>query len=159
MKRLLLRRWRLETPEAPGILQNQLLYQAAQILPKIKADARRTVNLRYTWWSRLRKKGQPKSPVYQIIFLNKTQGCTATNISLRTLAYLRPLQERLDVVNASLREKESTKAEFDKTIGDTEKAYMKILESSQVLLNVVKKESAALNSAAEKKPTNNHRPC
>ena len=75
------------------------------------------------------------------------------------LAYLRPLQERLDVVNASLREKESTKAEFDKTIGDTEKAYMKILESSQVLLNVVKKESAALNSAAEKKPTNNHRPC
>jgi len=71
----------------------------------------------------------------------------------------RALQERLDVVNASLREKESTKAEFDKTIGDTEKAYMKILESSQVLLNVVKKESAALNSAAEKKPTNNHRPC
>ena len=105
------------------------------------------------------KKGQPKSPVYQIIFLNKTQGCTATDKSLRTLAYLRPLQERLDVVNASLREKESTKAEFDKTIGDTEKAYMKILESSQVLLNVVKKESAALNSAAEKKPTNNHRPC
>ena len=52
-----------------------------------------------------------------------------------------------------------TKAEFDKTIGDTEKAYMKILESSQVLLNVVKKESAALNSAAEKKPTNNHRSC
>jgi len=60
----------------------------------------------------------------------------------------RALQERLSEVNASLAVKQANKAEFDKTIGETEQAYMKILESSQVLLNVVKKESAALNSPA-----------
>ena len=66
----------------------------------------------------------------------------------------RALQERMAVVNASLAAKQAIKADFDKTIGETETAYMKILESSQVLLNVVKKESAALTSSAEKKPSN-----
>jgi len=70
----------------------------------------------------------------------------------------RALQERLGQVNASLAIKQANKAEFDKTIGETEQAYMKILESSQVLLNVVKKESAALSSASEirKSPSHPH---
>ena len=34
-----------------------------------------------------------------------------------------------------------TKAEYDKVIGETEAAYLKILESSQTLLTVLKRES------------------
>ena len=35
-------------------------------------------------------------------------------------------------------------AEYDKTIAETEAAYMKILESSQTLLNVLKRETVNL---------------
>ena len=54
------------------------------------------------------------------------------------------IEARLAEVNASLAKKQETKAKFDRTIEDTEKAYTKILESSQVLLNVLKKEKREL---------------
>ncbi|CAF4673382.1 unnamed protein product, partial [Rotaria sp. Silwood2] len=40
----------------------------------------------------------------------------------------------------------STRTEFDRKISETEAAYMKILESSQTLLNVLKRESHSLHT-------------
>ncbi|XP_041369207.1 Sjoegren syndrome nuclear autoantigen 1 homolog [Gigantopelta aegis] len=57
---------------------------------------------------------------------------------------IRILTERLAKVNESLAKKMSSRNEFDKTIAETEAAYMKILESSQTLLNVLKRESQNL---------------
>ena len=39
----------------------------------------------------------------------------------------------------------ASRNEYDKTIMETEAAYMKILESSQTLLHVLKRESVNLN--------------
>ena len=58
---------------------------------------------------------------------------------------MRKLQERLDELNASLKKKYTARSEYDKTIGETEGAFVKILESSQTLLHVLKKEGATLN--------------
>ncbi len=57
---------------------------------------------------------------------------------------IRVLSEKLAKVNESLAKKISARNEFDKTIAETEAAYMKILESSQTLLNVLKRESNSL---------------
>jgi len=38
----------------------------------------------------------------------------------------------------------ASRNEYDKTIAETEAAYMKILESSQTLLNVLKRETVNL---------------
>jgi len=64
---------------------------------------------------------------------------------------IRVLSERLAKLNESLAKKISTRNEFDRTIAETEHAYTKILESSQMLLNVVRKEAAVLR---EKAPAN-----
>ena len=53
---------------------------------------------------------------------------------------LRILTERLARINESLAKKIASRNEYDKTIAETEAAYMKILESSQTLLHVLKKE-------------------
>ena len=52
-----------------------------------------------------------------------------TPLATRTYVSLAPLQARV---------------EFDQTIQETEAAYMKILESSQTLLSVLKRESVNL---------------
>jgi sjoegren syndrome nuclear autoantigen 1 len=79
---------------------------------------------------------------------------------------IRVLSEKLAKINESLAKKISARNEFDKTIAETESAYMKvfikfyffllkinkiffyilfqILESSQTLLNVLKRESHTL---------------
>lgn len=57
---------------------------------------------------------------------------------------IRILTERLAKVNEGLSKKMASRNEFDKTIAETEAAYMKILESSQTLLNVLKKETQSL---------------
>lgn len=44
----------------------------------------------------------------------------------------------------SLTRKTQARSEYDKTIQETEAAYMKILESSQTLLHVLKRESVNL---------------
>ena len=54
------------------------------------------------------------------------------------------LNARLDRAERSLAEKREAKARYDRTIGESEQAYFKIVESSQVLLNVVKKDAKAL---------------
>ncbi|XP_002165861.1 microtubule nucleation factor SSNA1 isoform X1 [Hydra vulgaris] len=50
------------------------------------------------------------------------------------------LTDRLAKVTESLSKKYAAQSEYDKTISETEAAYMKILESSQTLLQVLKHE-------------------
>ena len=51
------------------------------------------------------------------------------------------LTDRLSKINESLARKVQARNEYDKTIQETEAAYMKILESSQTLLHVLKRET------------------
>merc|ERR1711998_33580 len=57
---------------------------------------------------------------------------------------LRILTERLARINDNLARKISSRNEYDKTIQETEAAYSKIMESSQTLLHVLKRESVNL---------------
>ena len=57
------------------------------------------------------------------------------------------LTERLHRVNESLAKKMASRNEYDKTIQETEQAYMKILESSETLLHVLKNEQVSLGEA------------
>eukprot|EP00054_Salpingoeca_dolichothecata_P002806 m.24057 g.24057 ORF g.24057 m.24057 type:complete len:202 (+) comp13299_c0_seq1:38-643(+) len=57
------------------------------------------------------------------------------------------LTERLAVVNQSLTKKMATRAEYDRTISETETAYKTILKSSQTLLHLLKRESANLQAS------------
>ena len=54
------------------------------------------------------------------------------------------LTERLNNLSDALIKKYEAREEFDRTIGETEQAFMKILESSQTLLHVLKKEDTQL---------------
>ena len=58
---------------------------------------------------------------------------------------MRALSDRLDSLNGSLAKKLATRNEYQKTIDETQSAFNKILESSQTLLHVLKKEGAQLN--------------
>ena len=58
---------------------------------------------------------------------------------------LSQLTERLAKINEDLGRKMQARNEFDQTIQETEAAYMKILESSQTLLNVLKRETVNLS--------------
>ena len=55
------------------------------------------------------------------------------------------LNKRLGQVNESLTKKTSSKEEYDKTIQDTEDAYVRILETSQNLLSHLKREKVTIN--------------
>merc|ERR1711998_568527 len=57
---------------------------------------------------------------------------------------LRILTERLARINDNLARKISSRNEYDKTIQETEATYSKIMESSQTLLHVLKRESVNL---------------
>ena len=57
---------------------------------------------------------------------------------------LRILTERLARLNDNLARKIASRNEYDKTIQETEAAYAKIMESSQTLLHVLKRESVNL---------------
>eukprot|EP01083_Nonionella_stella_P083145 229744_1 len=62
----------------------------------------------------------------------------------RVQKQLAELTEQLHRLNESIAHKSQSKNEYDKTIQETEAAYMKILESSQTLLHVLKRESQNL---------------
>ena len=49
---------------------------------------------------------------------------------------IRLSSEKLSKINENLAKKITARTEFDRTISETEAAYMKILDSSQTLLNV-----------------------
>lgn len=54
------------------------------------------------------------------------------------------LTDRLSHINEGLARKIQARNEYDRTIQETEGAYMKILESSQTLLQVLKRETISL---------------
>ena len=54
------------------------------------------------------------------------------------------LTDRLSKINETLTRKVQAGNEYDRTIQETEGAYMKILESSQTLLQVLKRETVTL---------------
>ena len=54
------------------------------------------------------------------------------------------LTDKLSNINESLARKLQARNEYDKTIQETEAAYMKILESSQTLLHVLKREQTKI---------------
>ncbi len=54
------------------------------------------------------------------------------------------LTDRWAVINETLARKVQARNEYDRTIQETEGAYMKILESSQSLLQVLKKETVSI---------------
>ncbi|XP_043273395.1 Sjoegren syndrome nuclear autoantigen 1 homolog [Venturia canescens] len=55
------------------------------------------------------------------------------------------LSYKLTRVDDSLNKRIAVRNEYDKTIADTEAAYLKILESSQILLNMIKREATSLD--------------
>merc|ERR1711879_100321 len=58
-------------------------------------------------------------------------------------------RERLEVVENRLSMKTARMENYDKAIAKSEAAYLQILESSQVLLSVVKKETKELTKDTE----------
>ena len=54
------------------------------------------------------------------------------------------LTQELEELNATLIQKEEIKNEFDKVISNTEMAYYKLLEGSQTLLAILKRDEASL---------------
>ncbi|GLH07032.1 Sjoegren syndrome nuclear autoantigen 1 [Gryllus bimaculatus] len=62
---------------------------------------------------------------------------------------LERLSAKLNSIVESLSKNIAVKQDYDRTIEEAEAAYTKILESSQVLLTMVKRESACLESTTE----------
>ena len=58
------------------------------------------------------------------------------------------MTERLSRINESLARKIAARESYDRTLHESESAYMKILESSQTLLHVLKRESVNLSKDA-----------
>ena len=54
------------------------------------------------------------------------------------------LSQELEELNASLVQKEEIRNEYDKVISNTEVAYYKLLEGSQTLLAILKRDEASL---------------
>ena len=54
------------------------------------------------------------------------------------------LSQELEELNASLIQKEELKNEYDKVISNTELAYYKLLEGSQTLLAILKRDESSL---------------
>ncbi|KAJ8679468.1 hypothetical protein QAD02_015255 [Eretmocerus hayati] len=57
---------------------------------------------------------------------------------------LERLNARMGELSESLGKKAAARAEYERTIQETESAFVKILESSQMLLSMVKREAACL---------------
>eukprot|EP00793_Prasinoderma_coloniale_P004296 PRCOL_00000056-RA len=58
---------------------------------------------------------------------------------------LQVLTKRLSQLQAESDKKRAHLLEYDRTVQETEAAYMKILESSQTLLHVLKRETVSLS--------------
>ncbi|XP_051158979.1 microtubule nucleation factor SSNA1-like [Leptopilina boulardi] len=58
---------------------------------------------------------------------------------------------KINELNESLAKKAASRHEYDRTIQEAEGAYEKIIESSQLLLNLVKREAASLDETLHTK--------
>uniref|UniRef100_A0A7N9D8P6 Sjoegren syndrome nuclear autoantigen 1 n=1 Tax=Macaca fascicularis TaxID=9541 RepID=A0A7N9D8P6_MACFA len=63
---------------------------------------------------------------------------------------VRQLTEKLARVNENLARKIASRNEFDRTIAETEAAYLKILESSQTLLSVLRRNLTKATASDQK---------
>jgi Sjoegren syndrome nuclear autoantigen 1 len=59
------------------------------------------------------------------------------------------LTKRLAQINDAIARKVASRNDYDKTIQETEAAYLKILESSQTLLTVLKRESVNISKKSQ----------
>ncbi|CAF93566.1 unnamed protein product [Tetraodon nigroviridis] len=66
------------------------------------------------------------------------------------------LSDKLKRVSETLSQRIAARAAFNRTISETEAAYTKILESSQSLLCVLKKEAGNLSKATEPRRIKDH---
>merc|ERR1712096_191267 len=67
------------------------------------------------------------------------------------------MQEQVRRLHDSIECKKQSRIDYDKTIGETEAAYMKILESSQTLLHVLKRETQNLTKNQTAAPNDTRR--
>ena len=65
---------------------------------------------------------------------------------------LQVLTKRLSQLQAESERKKANLQEYDRTVQETEAAYMKILESSQTLLHVLKRETVSLSKKTGSRP-------
>merc|ERR1711934_872296 len=65
---------------------------------------------------------------------------------------LQVLTKRLSQLQAESERKRANLQEYDRTVQETEAAYMKILESSQTLLHVLKRETVSLSKKTGSRP-------
>lgn len=66
-------------------------------------------------------------------------------VALPACLLLRPKENNLFCTSAPPCTQTETKVEYDKVIQETEAAYLKILESSQTLLTVLKREAVNIS--------------
>ena len=57
---------------------------------------------------------------------------------------LEKLSQQMEELNCSLQNKEKLKNDYEKVIANTETAYFKLLEGSQTLLAILKRDEASL---------------
>ena len=62
----------------------------------------------------------------------------------RIVAEIKALNDRLQIVDESLKKRNAMRNDFDRTIAETSASFYKILDSSRILLSAVKQESLAL---------------
>lgn len=55
------------------------------------------------------------------------------------------MTKRLSQLNESVTRKQATRSDYEKVIHETEAAYNKIVESSQTLLTVLRREANSIN--------------
>merc|ERR1711865_639813 len=80
---------------------------------------------------------------HHLLYTAHTRWCNRIQNDLKILT------ERLSRINDSLARKVAARNEYDQSIQETEAAYLKILESSQTLLHVLKRESANLQKKSQ----------
>jgi len=93
--------------------------------------------------ARLRRRAAQPSP--RAARVARVAGLTRPpRFALQIQNDLAVLTKRLSHLNDSIARKVASRNEYDKTISETEAAYLKILESSQTLLTVLKRETITL---------------
>ena len=90
------------------------------------------------------KEEKEKASIQKQVRLIPTLGFTSDCTTHFPAEQLQALTERLHKTNESIALKIAARDDYDKTVRETESAYMKILESSQTLLTVLKRESVNL---------------
>ncbi|XP_057337926.1 microtubule nucleation factor SSNA1-like [Microplitis mediator] len=66
---------------------------------------------------------------------------------------IKKMQHKLSQINDSLNKKILVRNEYNRIIADTEAHYMKIVDSSQMLLAVVQRETSTLDQSLRKSTT------